>query len=115
VGAYTREIVGRLPSAQSKAILGNVRSEEPDDASIVGKVTQGAVDAGFVYITDITATKGALEAIKLPSSLQPDVAYGAAVVDGAANRRDAQRFVDGLLQGKGASALNQAGFKPPPG
>jgi molybdate transport system substrate-binding protein len=114
VGAYTREVLGRLPSSQAKAILANVRSEELDDASIVGKVTQGAVDAGFVYITDIAATKGALAAIKLPSSLQPNVTYGAAVVDGASNSSEAQRFVDGLLHGDGASALKKAGFKPPP-
>jgi molybdate transport system substrate-binding protein len=114
VGAYTREVLGRLPSTEGKAILANVRSEEPDDASIVGKVTQGAVDAGFVYITDITATNGALTAIKLPPSLQPNVTYGAAVVDGASNSSEAHKFIDGLLHGDGASALKVAGFKPPP-
>ena len=39
--------------AQSEAILANVRSEEPDVAGIIGKLTQGAVDAGFVYVTDV--------------------------------------------------------------
>ena len=37
------------------AILANVRSNEPDVAGVVGKVAQGAVDAGFVYVTDIRA------------------------------------------------------------
>jgi molybdate transport system substrate-binding protein len=115
VGAYTHEVLGRLPTAEGRAILANVRSQEPDDASIVGKVTQGAVDAGFVYVTDITATEGELRAIELPASLQPDVAYGAAVVDGAQNKGDAKRFIDGLLHGEGAAALRRAGFKPPPG
>lgn len=115
VGSYTREVLDRLPSAESKAILGNVRSQEPDVSTIVGKITQGAVDAGFVYVTDVTATNGQLEAVKLPESLQPDVAYGAAVVDGAQNPDEAKRFIDGLLQGEGAAALKQAGFKPPPG
>jgi molybdate transport system substrate-binding protein len=115
VGSYTRDVLDRLPSAESKAILGNVRSQDPDVTTIVGKVTQGAVDAGFVYVTDVTATNGQLEAVKLPRSLQPDVAYGAAVVDGASNPDEAKRFIDGLLHGQGAAALEQAGFKPPPG
>jgi molybdate transport system substrate-binding protein len=114
VGAYTREVLARLPESESDAILDNVRSLEPDVAGIVGKLTQGAVDAGFVYITDVVATDGALKAIQLPKDLQPDVAYGAAVVDGAANPEGAQSFIDGLLTGDGATALEDAGFGPPP-
>ena len=66
VGDYTREVLGGLPKAESDAILANVRSLEPDVAGIVGKLTQGAVDAGFVYVTDVTATDGAITAIDLP-------------------------------------------------
>jgi molybdate transport system substrate-binding protein len=114
VGDYTREVLGRLPADESQAILDNVGSEEPDVASIVGKLTQGAVDAGFVYITDVTATDGALKAVDLPANLQPDVAYGAAVVTGANNPAGAKEFIDGLLNGDGADALKDAGFGPPP-
>src|SRR3954454_22986782 len=53
VGAYTRTVLDTLPAARSKAITDNVRSQEPDVAGIVGKLTQGAVDAGFVYISDV--------------------------------------------------------------
>ncbi len=115
VGSYTREVLGRLPPEQSDAILDNVRSQEPDVSSIVGKLTQGAVDAGFVYVTDVMSTDGALQAIELPSALQPDVAYGAAVVVGANNPDGAREFIDGLTDGDGALALQEAGFKPPPG
>lgn len=114
VGDYTREVLGRLPAAQSDAILASVRTEEPDVAGIVGKLTQGAVDAGFVYVTDVVATDGALEAVNLPADLEPDVAYGAAVVAGAENPAGAQEFIDGLLEGAGADALRDAGFGPPP-
>jgi molybdate transport system substrate-binding protein len=115
VGSYTRDVLDRLPPDQSEAILANVRSEEPDVSSIVGKLTQGAVDAGFVYVTDVTTTDGALEAIELAAELQPDVAYAAAVVVGAENPDGAQEFIDGLLEGDGATALEEAGFRPPPG
>lgn len=114
VGAYTRRVLARLDPTQSKAILGKVRSAEPDVAGIVGKLTQGAVDAGFVYITDVEGTAGRLTAIELPAGLRPQVAYGVAVVKDAPNAVQAEIFVDGLLTGPGQKALQDAGFEPPP-
>jgi len=114
VGSYTRQVLARLPVSSRRRILANVRSEEPDVAGIVGKLTAGAVDAGFVYVTDVRATKGRLKAIELPARLQPDVAYGVAVVKGAKHAAQARAFVNGLLTGRGATALRAAGFGPPP-
>ena len=114
VGAYTRTVLENLPAARSKAILGNVRSEEPDVAGITGKLTQGAVDAGFLYASDVRATDDKLRAIGLPDALQPTVAYGVAVVKGAEHPEQARAFVAGLLDGAGAEALRAAGFEPPP-
>jgi molybdate transport system substrate-binding protein len=114
IGSYTRDVLARLGAKRSAAVLANVRSEEPDVKGIVGKLTQGAVDAGFVYVTDVTASDGKLSAIELPASLQPRVAYGVAVVSGAKHPRAARRFVAGLLHGKGAAELRAAGFEPPP-
>ena len=110
IGSYTREALAKLPPAQEKAILDNVRSNEPDVKGIVGKVSQGAVDAGFVYVTDVNATDGALTAIKLPAAVEPEVTYAASVVKGAKNPQDAQAFVDGLTNGPCAQALEDAGF-----
>ena len=114
VGAYTRAVLDKLPAAQRRAILANVRTEEPDVAGITGKLTQGAVDAGFLYISDVRATDGALEAVELPDALQRDVAYGVAVVKGARHPDEARAFIAGLLDGAGARALERAGFEPPP-
>ena len=80
----------------------------------MGKLTQGAVDAGFVYATDVTAAGDSLEAIELPGDLEPDVAYAAAALVGAENPDGAREFIDGLLDGDGAEALRKAGFQPPP-
>jgi molybdate transport system substrate-binding protein len=115
VGSYTRKVLDGLPAAERSAILGNVRSNEPDVAGVVGKVVQGAVDAGFVYVTDVEATEGKLRAIDLPADLKPQVAYGVAVVKGAKHPRQAKQFVAGLLSGAGREALESAGFLPPPG
>ncbi len=114
VGSYTRTVLSKLPASERAAILANVRSEEPDVAGIVGKLTQGAGDAGFVYISDVRATDGKLKAIELPENLQPTVAYGVAIVKGAKNEDAAKTFVDGLLDGAGKDALDAAGFEPPP-
>ena len=114
IGSYTREVLGRLPAAERMAILANVRSQEPEVSSIVGKLTEGAADTGFVYFTDVSAAGARLRAIPLPASLQPDVAYGIAIVKDAPNPELAHRFVHGLMPGgKGASLLGQAGFLPP--
>jgi molybdate transport system substrate-binding protein len=114
VGGYAREVLGRLPKPEAKKILGNIRSSEPDVAGVVGKVTQGAVDAGFVYVTDVKAAGGKLTAIDLPAKLQPQVAYAAAVVTGSKLHHKASGFVKGLLLGRGRAALTAAGFEPPP-
>ena len=114
IGSYTRETLAKLPPDQEKAILDNVRSNEPDVKGIVGKLTQGAADAGFVYVTDVNATDGELKAIKLPADLHPTVTYGAGVVEGAKEPEQAQTFVDQLVSGPCADALEEAGFGPAP-
>jgi molybdate transport system substrate-binding protein len=114
VGSYTRKVLGGLPAGQRAKILGNVRSNEPDVGGVIGKVTQGAVDAGFVYITDVKAAGGKVKAIELPASLQPRVAYAVAVVKGAKHPQQAKAFIAGLLNGAGATDLQKAGFEPPP-
>jgi molybdate transport system substrate-binding protein len=115
IGAYARETLALLPPAREEAILANVRSNEPDVKGIVGKLTQGAADAGFVYVTDVNAAGEELEAIELPAELEPEVTYGAGVVEGASEPRAARAFVDGLTDGPCADALREAGFGPPPG
>ncbi len=106
VGAYTHALIARLPG--SRAILANVRSNEPDVAGVVGTLTQGAVDAGFVYATDVRGAGGRLRAIDLP--VDADVAYAAAVVRGTDRVSAAREFVSGL---RGARALTDAGFGAP--
>jgi molybdate transport system substrate-binding protein len=113
IGSYTREVLERLPKAEADAILANVRSNEPDVKGIVGKLTQGAVDAGFVYVTDVNAAGDELKAVKLPADLEPDVTYAAGVVKGAKQPDQAREFVNGLTDGGCADALEQAGFGAP--
>lgn len=110
VGAYTRDVLGRLPGAERQAIESNVRTREPDVKGVVGKVIQGAVDAGFVYATDVVAAGDRLKALRLPPQLRPRVEYAAAIV---APSKAAQRYVDSLVGGRCQGELRKAGFGPP--
>jgi molybdate transport system substrate-binding protein len=114
IGAYTRKVLSGLAAGERRRILANVRSNEPDVKGIVAKVTEKAVDAGFVYATDVKATGGRAQAVALPDRLQPRVAYAAAVVTGAGHPAQARAFIDGLLHGAGRADLRAAGFLPPP-
>ena len=113
VGDYTRTVLGNLPPEQGEAILANVRSEEPDVKGVVGKLTQGAADAGFVYATDVKAAGEDLRAIELPADLEPVATYGAGVVAASEHEDDAQTFVDGLVDGACHDALLETGFGEP--
>jgi molybdate transport system substrate-binding protein len=110
VGAYTREVLNRLPADVRERILANVRSEEPDVRGVIGKLSQGAADAGFVYLTDVT---GDLTGVELPPDLRPTVAYGAGVVKGTEQPELARRYLDGLTDGACADALREEGFGAP--
>ena len=114
IGIYTQETLGKLPESESEAILANVASTEPDVLGIAAKLNQGAVDAGFLYRSDVDASNGRIKGIELPARLEPDVAYGAAVVADAKSPDEASSFVDGLLSGEGQQALRENGFLPPP-
>jgi molybdate transport system substrate-binding protein len=107
VGDYTRAVLARLGPARRDAILANVRSNEPDVKGVVGKLTQGAADAGFVYATDVAAAGDALRAIDLPDAT---ATYGAGVVAGSDEPEAAEAFVDDLLAGGCHDALVAAGF-----
>jgi molybdate transport system substrate-binding protein len=113
VGDYTRGVLEQLGGQRSAAILANVRSNEPDVKGVVGKLTQGAADAGFVYVTDVQATNGKLKAIELPDDLDATATYSAGVVKAAREPEAAEAFVDGLLAGGCHDALLAAGFTEP--
>jgi molybdate transport system substrate-binding protein len=114
IGSYTRQILSGLPSIERNRILANVKTAEPDVTGIVGKLTQGAANAGFVYATDAAAAGDSLRAVQLPAHLQPTVVYAAAIVKGTDHHDQAKAFVDGLRGGAGQDALRNAGFLPLP-
>lgn len=110
VGRYADELVAALPAPLRRRVRANVRSREPDVAGVVGKVAQGAVDAGIVYVTDVRASDGRLRAIPLPAGRAPTAYYVGAVVRGTRHAAAAAELVASLRAGAGARALRAAGF-----
>jgi molybdate transport system substrate-binding protein len=104
--------MSRLPGAIGERIRGNVRSSEPDVNAIVGKLRQRAVDAAFVYVSDVKAAEDSVRALPLPGEVQPTVVYAAAVVQGAEQPELAQRYVEGLAAGRCYEELQAQGFGP---
>jgi molybdate transport system substrate-binding protein len=113
IGAYTETVIARLPARERRQLLADVRDRESDVTGIVGKLTQGAVDAGFIYATDAAAAHRSLRAIALPAALQPRVGYAAAIVRGGSHHSQSAAFVKGLLVGAGRANLLNSGFLPP--
>ncbi|MGH3037584.1 MAG: molybdate ABC transporter substrate-binding protein [Gaiellaceae bacterium] len=110
IGDYTRTV---LETMGLTGVLEHVVSNEEDVKGVVGKITSGAADAGFVYVTDATAAGNDVEAIELPEEAQAVVEYPIAVVADAANADAARAFVELVLGEDGQRALADAGFGPP--
>jgi len=110
IGDYTRTV---LESMGMTDVLENVVSNEEDVKGVVGKITSGAADAGFVYVTDAAAAGDDVEAIELPEEAQAVVQYPIAVVVESENAEAALEFVDLILGEDGREALENAGFGPP--
>jgi molybdate transport system substrate-binding protein len=107
VGDYTRQVLQDLGLT---AALDNVVSNEDDVKGVVGKVTLGEADAGFVYATDAAVAGDEVIMLELPEGSQPPIEYQIAVVADSENRGAAEAFVDLVLGEEGRMQLEAAGF-----
>ena len=110
VGDYTRDVLADL---SLEAALDNVVSEEDDVKGVVGKISLGEGDAGFVYATDAAVAGDDVTVIELPEGSQPPLEYQIAVVSSSENKDAAQAFVDRVLSDEGREQLEAAGFVVP--
>ena len=96
-----------------EAALDNVVSEEDDVKGVVGKISLGEGDAGFVYATDAAVAGDDVTVIELPEGSQPPIEYQIAVVSSSENKDAAKAFVDLVLTDEGREQLEAAGFVVP--
>lgn len=90
-------------------------SEEPDVKSVLGKVRAGEADAGLVYVTDVRAARGAVDAVAVPESAAVANRYPIAVLADAAEPSLARDFEKLVLGDRGLRVLEAAGFGTVPG
>ena len=98
-GRLTKEITSSLPIEIQPATW------EPNVRSVRTKVELGEVDAGIVYVTDVTSR---VEAIPIRESENIRTRYPIAIVDNA--KPSAMEFVDFVLSTTGQGILNRFGF-----
>ena len=110
IGDYTRTVLENMGASE---VLGQVVSEEDDVKGVVGKVSLGEADAGFVYVTDVKPVDDKVTAIELPDEAQAVVEYEIAVVKAAPHHEAAHQFVEQVLSEGGQAKLRAAGFGPP--
>jgi len=110
-GQYAEEslrALGLWDAVRPKLVFGeNVRQ-------VLEYVARGEVEAGFVYVTDLTGRSGLVkEAFRPPQGTYRPVTYPVAVVAGSRHAALGQAFVELLLSGEGEKALVRLGFQPP--
>jgi molybdate transport system substrate-binding protein len=88
-------------------------SNEPDDASVVAKVSSGEADAGIVYTSDV-ASNTDVRAVPIPTKQNITATYPIATVTGSSNTDTATSFVEYVTGTQGQATLKQFGFGPPP-
>lgn len=88
-------------------------SQEVDVRAVLNKVALDEADAGIVYVTDIRAAGGKVEAVPIPEQHNVIARYPIAVLKHAANPKGAAAFADVVLSPAGRATLNRFGFTAP--
>lgn len=116
-GNYALQILDKMAQsadytpAYKAAVLQNVVSQEDNVKAVVQKVQLGEVDAGFVYLTDVTAAASQkVTKITIPDSFNVIAQYPIAVTKHTAHSDEAQAFVQYILSADGQTTLASYGF-----
>ncbi len=116
-GAYTREAIASLASEPGfgpewlSGVTENIVSLEPNVRNVLQKVSLGEVDAGFVYVSDVSAAPG-LAVIPVPAQSNVVAKYPIVTLKEAANPTAADGFIDFVTSSEGQAILGRYGFGP---
>jgi molybdate transport system substrate-binding protein len=87
-------------------------TDEPDVRSLLTKVSEGELDAGLVYRSDVLAAGDVVEGIELAEDDNVVAEYPIAVLAESGNAEAAEAFVAFLLGDDGQAILEAWGFGP---
>jgi len=116
-GKYSLQVLDNMakssqfgPSYES-AVKSNFISQEDNVKAVVNKVQLGEADAGFVYLTDVTASVSSkVKEITIPDNFNVVAQYPIAVIKNSANSSVAQQFVQYILSSDGQAVLQKYHF-----
>jgi molybdate transport system substrate-binding protein len=111
IGSYTEKVLGNLGIDESQL---NIVSKEVDVKSVVAKVTTGAADAGFVYVTDALAAGSQVKQITLPATAQATATYPIGILSDSSNEQAAKWWINLVMSSTGQAELKKLGFGAPP-
>ena len=107
IGKYTAEVLRKAGvSVTPDSFESNVKG-------IMLKVASGEADAGIVYHSEVIASDGQVEGVKIPTEFNIVAKYPIGIIKNSENKEQAQDFIDFLLSPKGQALLTQYGFKTP--
>ncbi len=90
-----------------------IDTNEPDVRALLTKIGADELDAGIVYVTDVTAAGGSVEGIAIPDDVNVVAAYPIAELAGSPNPAGAAAFVEFVLSDQGQAILASYGFAAP--
>jgi molybdate transport system substrate-binding protein len=88
-------------------------SQELDVRAVLNKVALNEADAGIVYVTDIRAAAGKVEAVTIPDQYNVTARYPIALLKHAPNPADGTTFLEYVLSAAGQATLKEFGFMTP--
>jgi molybdate transport system substrate-binding protein len=88
-------------------------SQEVDVRGVLHKVALDEADAGIVYVTDIRAAAGKVEAVAIPDRYNVIAQYPIAALKRAGDPQTAMAFVNFVLSAAGQVTLEEFGFRTP--
>jgi molybdate transport system substrate-binding protein len=91
----------------------NPVSEESIGAAVLARVTDGAADAGLVYLNDAHKAGDKVGTVGFPEAADAVNIYPIVALKKAAQSALAQKFVDLVIGATGQQVLKQAGFASP--
>lgn len=108
VGQYAKESLiaaGLWEQLQPKLIL------VKDTRQVLQYVSQGEVDAGFVYSSDLVPQADTKIAELIADGLHSPIEYPIALLKGSSHKKAAALWINFLLSAEGKEILQQYGFK----
>ncbi len=107
-GKYAAAVLGEA------GVTAEPVSLEVSVKGVVTKVSLGEADAGIVYVTDVSAAKGAIDGVTIPDDQNVIASYPIATLSDSRYPDDAKAFMDFVLSADGQKVLADYGFLPAP-